>query len=104
MTEQKNKLADLFAACWKDEALRSRFMREPKVVLREHGMDVPEGLDVRVVENTDDQIHITMPARPEDVDSLSDADLSAAAGGGRTIGNLCPKQTTHPVLSVKCCD
>ena len=101
MTEQKNKLAALFAACWKDETLRSRFMREPKVVLREHGMDVPEGLDVRVVENTDDQIHITMPARPEDVDSLSDADLSAAAGG--TVDHKCVTPTNHPIHSVICC-
>ncbi len=26
MTEQKNQLASLFAACWKDEALKARFM------------------------------------------------------------------------------
>jgi hypothetical protein len=26
MTEQKNALAQLFAACWKDEALKARFM------------------------------------------------------------------------------
>ena len=28
MTEQKNQLASLFAACWKDEALKARFMSE----------------------------------------------------------------------------
>ena len=31
MTEQKNQLASLFAACWKDEALKARFMSDPKV-------------------------------------------------------------------------
>jgi hypothetical protein len=25
MTEQKNQLASLFAACWKDDALKQRF-------------------------------------------------------------------------------
>ena len=42
MTEQKNALAQLFAACWKDEALKARFMADPKAVLKEHGLDVPD--------------------------------------------------------------
>ena len=41
MTEQKNALAQLFAACWKDEALKARLMADPKAVLKEHGLDVP---------------------------------------------------------------
>ena len=31
MTEQRNKMAELFAACWKDEALKARFMSDPGV-------------------------------------------------------------------------
>ena len=64
MTEQKNQLASLFAACWKDEALKARFMADPKAVLAEYGMDVPDGMDVKVVENADNCVHITMPAPP----------------------------------------
>ena len=29
MTEQRNALTDLFAACWKDDALKARFMAAP---------------------------------------------------------------------------
>ena len=50
MTEQKNQLASLFAACWKDEALKARFMSDPKAVLAEYDMPVPDGMDVKVVE------------------------------------------------------
>ena len=81
MTEQRNQLADLFAACWKDEALKQRFMADPKAVLAEYGMDVPDGLDVNVVENTDNTVHITMPAPPSGHQDLSDEELSNAAGG-----------------------
>jgi hypothetical protein len=81
MTEQKNKLASLFAACWKDEALKARFMADPKAVLAEHGMDVPDGMDVKVVENADNCVHITMPAPPSGSVELSDEELSNAAGG-----------------------
>jgi hypothetical protein len=81
MTEERNKLAELFAACWKDEALKARFMSEPKAVLAEHGLDVPANIDVNVVENSDNTIHITMPAAPDGHQDLSDEELTAAAGG-----------------------
>ena len=81
MTEERNQLAELFAACWKDDALKQRFMRDPKAVLAEHGMPVPEGMDVKVVENADNCVHITMPMAPEGHLDLSDEELTAAAGG-----------------------
>ena len=81
MTEQKNALARLFAACWKDEALKARFMADPKAVLAEYDTPVPDGIDVKVVENADDCVHITLPAPPAADTDLSDDELSNAAGG-----------------------
>ena len=91
MAEERNQLAELFAACWKDEALKARFMNDPKAVLAEYGMDVPDGMDVNVVENTDNTVHITMPAPPSGHTELSDDELSNAAGGvtGPRIGGGC---------------
>ena len=86
MTEQKNALAQLFAACWKDEALKARLMSDPKAVLKEHGLDVPDGIDVKVVENADDCVHITLPAPPARLMDLSDDDLQGAAGGYASQG------------------
>ena len=84
MTEERNQLAELFAACWKDEALKARFMTDPKAVLAEHGMDVPDAMDVNVVENSDNTVHITMPMQPAGSADLSDEELTKAAGG--TLG------------------
>ena len=81
MTEQRNALAELFAACWKDEALKARFMSDPKAVLAEHGIDVPDNIDVNVVENSDNTVHITMPKDPTGSTELSDEELAGAAGG-----------------------
>ncbi|MBQ72695.1 MAG: NHLP leader peptide family natural product precursor, partial [Planctomycetaceae bacterium] len=88
MTDQKNALAQLFAKCWKDEALKARFMADPKAVLKEHGMPVPDSMDVKVVENADDCVHITLPAPPAESMDLSDDELSNAAGG--LYGLDCP--------------
>ncbi len=81
MTEQRNAMAELFAACWKDEALKARFMSDPKAVLAERGIDVPDNIDVNVVENSDNTVHITMPTAPGGSTELSDEELAGAAGG-----------------------
>ena len=56
-------------------------MSDPKAVLAEYDMPVPDGMDVKVVENADNCVHITMPVAPEGHHDLSDEELSAAAGG-----------------------
>ena len=81
MTEQNNQLAALFAACWRDAALKARFMDDPKAVLAEYGMEVPDGMDVKVVENADNCVHITMPSPRSGSVELSDYELGKVAGG-----------------------
>ena len=56
-------------------------MSDPKAVLAEYGMDVPDGIDVNVVENSDNTVHITMPQSPAGAADLSDEELANAAGG-----------------------
>jgi hypothetical protein len=81
MTDETNKMNALIAACWKDDALKQRFLSDPHAVLAEHGMDVPEGMNVNVVENTDNTVHVTLPAAPTANGDLSDEELENAAGG-----------------------
>lgn len=81
MTELKNKMDNLFVACWKDEALKGRLLSDPQAVLAEHGMPVPDEVTVNVVENAEDRVHITIPAPPPGHDQLSDEELSDVAGG-----------------------
>ena len=96
MTEQRNALAQLFAACWKDEALKARFMSDPKAVLSEYGIDVPANIDVNVVENTDNTVHITMPAAPGGDGELSDEELADAAGGNADCFMYITSATCNP--------
>ena len=56
-------------------------MTDPKAVLAEFDMDVPANIDVKVVENSDNCVHITMPAAPAGDGELSDEDLGNVAGG-----------------------
>ncbi len=81
MTEERHTLAELFAECWKDDALKARFIADPKSVLTERGFDVLDGIDIKVVENGDDCVHITLPSKPSTGADVSDGELSAAFGG-----------------------
>ena len=81
MNEHLNRLSDLFAACWKDEALKARFLSNPREVLKEYGLEYHDHLEVNVVENTDDCVHITLPFPPDGKTDLTDEEIMAAAGG-----------------------
>jgi hypothetical protein len=59
MTDSNNALAGLFAACWKDEAFEAPVMSDPKSVLAEHGIGVPDRIEVRVVESVNHGVHVT---------------------------------------------
>jgi hypothetical protein len=52
-----------------------------KAVLAERGIEMPDGMDVTVVENNDNTVHITLPMAPDGGVELSDEELSNAAGG-----------------------
>ena len=101
MTDETNKMNALIAACWKDDALKQRFLSDPHAVLAEHGMDVPEGMNVNVVENTDNTVHVTLPAAPDAHGDLSDEELENAAGGNVVSPNSC-FEITLVCLSVHC--
>jgi hypothetical protein len=90
----------LIAACWKDDALKQRFLSDPHAVLAEHGMDVPEGINVNVVENTDNTVHVTLPAAPVDHADLSDEEVgNAAEGVDYSLVLVCPPASTGACLA-----
>jgi hypothetical protein len=47
--------------------------------LKAEGIDVPAGMAVTVLENTDKQFHLVLPPVP--TDELPEGDLEAVAGG-----------------------
>ena len=69
-----------------DEAFRAALLADAKGALKSQGVDIPEGIEIKVVEDTPTQLHLVLPPRlPEE---MSDAELEAVNGGwfGRTLG------------------
>lgn len=71
--------AQVIARAWADEGFKSRLLAEPAQVLREQGLAVPEGVEVRIVENTEKIVHFVLPAQPGD--ELSEEQLEKVTGG-----------------------
>jgi hypothetical protein len=60
-------------------------MADPKPVLKEYGLDAPEGMGVRVVDAADSFLHIKQPAPPAEHMEISDKVLTEAAGGSTAM-------------------
>jgi hypothetical protein len=84
-----------------DESFRQRLLDDPKgIIEQELGSRMPEGVEVRVVEESADTIYLVLPSASavgEGGGSLSDRELDAVAGGFGSTGF--PTDMLHP----ECC-
>ena len=80
--EQNGRIAaDVFARTMTDPEFKAQFIADPAAVLSAAGAEVPEGLTIKVVENSSTTFHVVLP----DPEAVSD-ELLAAASGGSTAG------------------
>ena len=77
--EQSKKIGQVLAKCWSDESFKKKLLADPVGTLKSEGAKMPEGMTVKVTENTDKVFNLVIPAKPTD---LTDADLDKVAGGG----------------------
>ena len=84
MTQMGNAQSKLYgqivAQAWADPEFKRRLLADPAAVLRERGIELPAGARVRVVEDTDEVVHLALPYRTGE---LSAEQLDQAAGGTR---------------------
>jgi len=69
----------LVADAWADPELMQRLLKDPQTVLKERGIAAPPGKQFKVVEETEDTIHLNVPPKPEE-EELSEEQLGAVAG------------------------
>ena len=68
------------------KAYRARAVREPRVVLHEFGLDLPDDVRVRVHDSNADMRYLVLPRRPEGTDAWSEDALAALVTRDTLIG------------------
>ena len=71
---------------YKSFAYRSRAVIEPRAVLREFGLDLPESVEVRVWDSSSELRYLVLPERPAGTDGLSEEELAALVTRDSMIG------------------
>jgi nitrile hydratase subunit alpha len=71
---------------YKSLAYRSRAVREPRAVLAEFGLELPEDTEIAVWDASAESRYLVLPSRPEEAGSLPEADLAALVTLGALIG------------------
>ena len=78
--EQGRKMGEIVARAWSDETFKQQLISDPLTVLKENGIEVPPGVEVRILENTDKLFNFILPPKPVS-GKLSDEQLDGVAGG-----------------------
>lgn len=87
MAEEKRKsreeaLAPVVAKAWKDEKFKKELISNPKAVIsKEFGVQIPDNVNVKVLEENANNLYIILPTRPQVEGELTDEQLQDVAGG-----------------------
>ncbi|MDP2494827.1 nitrile hydratase subunit alpha [Shimia thalassica] len=71
---------------YKSDAYRSRVVREPRKMLQEFGVNIPEETSVRVWDSTAEIRYLVVPQRPAGAEGLDEAALEALVTRDSMVG------------------
>jgi hypothetical protein len=78
--EHARKVTKIIAKAWMDEGFKARLLSDPMATLKEEGVEIPPGVEVRIAVDTDNVRHLLLPMKPAG-EELSDAQLADVAAG-----------------------
>ncbi len=76
---------------YKSSAYRARAVRDPRGVLAEWGTQLPDGMEVRVVDSTADYRWMVLPVRPAGTEGWSPERLASLVTRDALVGVTLPK-------------
>jgi len=79
-------LLGLPPAWYKDPAYRSRVVREPRTVLNEMGLELPEDTEITVWDSSSEVRFFVLPQRPSGTEKFSEGELAALVTRDAMVG------------------
>jgi nitrile hydratase subunit alpha len=75
---------------YKEPAYRARAVAEPRAVLREFGLELPEQTAIRVWDSTSEVRYLVVPMRPDGTEGATEEDLAALVTRDSMVGTGLP--------------
>jgi len=85
--EHAKAISRIVAKCWMDEDYKKHFVADPVKVLEDEGIEVPEGVKIRVLEDKPDERSFILPAKPDDLGFVEELEDRLAASACPLAGN-----------------
>ena len=79
--EQQKKWANILEKAWDDEDYKQRLLKDTASVIKEEGIDLPEGIEFKCVENTPERVWLVLPPKPDGKNLLGSDALDDVSGG-----------------------
>lgn len=82
----------VIAKAWADEDFKAALMANPKAALKTQGIDIPEGVTLNVLENSENVINLVLPKLPDMLlteEALGQSSEAARCGCGGCGGCGC---------------
>lgn len=73
-------------AWYKSSAYRSRLVREPRVLLAEMGLSLPDSVEIRIWDSVSEIRYLVLPERPADTEDLTETELADIVTRDSMIG------------------
>ena len=80
MSKNETLFGKIIAKAWRDPAFKAALIANPAAALKAEGIDMPAGMAVTVLENTEKHFNLVLPLVPSG--ELSDEALDGVSGGG----------------------
>ncbi len=88
---RKELEARLIAKALKDESFRNELRSEPKSAInKELGMEIPGEINIRLVEENENEVCLVIPHGFSDTNELTDVELESVSGGRWTTIHAVP--------------
>lgn len=71
---------------YKDPSYRSRSVKEPREVLKEFGLNLPDSVEVRVWDSSSEMRYMVLPQRPEGTEGMTEEELAEIVTRDSMIG------------------
>jgi nitrile hydratase subunit alpha len=76
---------------YKSAPYRARVVREPRAVLSEFGLELPEDVEIRVWDSSAEMRYLVLPMRPEGSEGMSEEELAGLVTRDCMIGVAVPR-------------